>query len=94
MMNKKVLRALVLVLFVSVFALGSASVTLASDEVTLKGELKKVDGKVILDTEQEQYVIEGRDLSYYVGMDFKITGTVTENDGKKHIKMKKCIAIQ
>ena len=80
-------------IMVSVFCLVSVSGVFA-ENAKIEGQLKEVDGKVVLHTDAGDYVVDGRDMSYYVGMDMVMTGDVTEQDGVKHIQVVNALAKQ
>jgi len=57
-----------------------------ADEVTVQGIVQLEDGVLVLDSEEGSFVIEGIDLSPYVGKQVEVTGTLEERENVTVLK--------
>ena len=72
-------------------ALVGATVVVAQDEggkIVITGTVEETDtGLVIVGDDGEDYYVAGKDLSAMIGKDVEATGTVSENDGVKTLRL-------
>lgn len=74
----------------SLVLVGSTIVVAQEEEgkIAITGTVEQTDaGWVIMGDDGEQYNVTGKDLSAMVGKDVEATGTVTENEGVKTLRL-------
>ena len=88
MFNRK---SIIMVICALTILLVGATIVAAQDEgekIAITGTVEQTDaGWVIMGDDGEQYNVTGKDLSAMVGKDVEATGTVTENEGVKTLRL-------
>ena len=88
MLNRK---SIIMVICALTILLVGATIVAAQDEgekIAITGTVEQTDaGWVIMGDDGEQYNVTGKDLSAMVGKDVEATGTVTENEGVKTLRL-------
>ena len=84
-------KAIIIAICALSLALVGATVVVAQDEggkIVITGTVEETDtGLVIVGDDGEDYYVAGKDLSAMIGKDVEATGTVSENDGVKTLRL-------
>jgi hypothetical protein len=79
--NKKLVYALVIAfVFSFAFAICVKSASAADEEETIAGTVVKTDKGIVIEAEDGDYIVKGKDLSKMVGKMVEATGKITESD--------------
>lgn len=59
----------------------------ADTELTIQGTIEQSDAGLVIVADDGEYQLSGQDLSAMVGKQVKVTGTLTEGEGVRMIKV-------
>ncbi len=81
--NKRLIKLLLCAVVISLVA----TVGVAAEEQEVKGTVEQTDVGFVIKAEDANYIVVGQDLSEMVGKEVMVTGTVSESEKGKTIKV-------
>jgi len=88
-MTKRIIRILVFAVFLPLlFATCIKEIATATREETVLGAVVKHGNGFVIESDDGDYIVKGKDVSKFAGKLVEVTGTITESDKGEIIEVK------